>query len=531
MASNNTWVHSRHKLLRHIRLRVENYLGQPDRELKRYIKEYHGQFTGLWRKSRRQSLQKAILRNDLILGGDFHAFAQSQRSHLRILRELPVGLPLVLALECFEVEHQKLVDEFMAGKLSEKLFLKRIGWQDRWGFPWENFKPLLALAKERRFQVAAINHHDSARSGTSLRSRDRKIARELVKLKEQHLSKIIYTIIGETHIVDSHLPLCLYKLEPKLKLLQVFIDGEELYFRHAKTIHRDEVYHRGGNKFCLFESPPWVKWQSYLMFLEQNFDYEIDDVTDSATDVVSGIVDLIAEDFDIQVDRTQLQVSDDLDRFFKQVAKNFKKAEKRRAVESLIEAEKSVYLPEVGLCFLARHSVNHAAALAGQYIHSQLSHRESTPLQFPQDFERAIWIEAIGFFFSKWFNHRRKAKDVSVLQTKMLQSTSERSALELSLDQRMREILFAKTAKVRDIKRKKRSRSTYIAATNLLGPPLGERLFYAVQKKIVKPTQILKWLERPIAVEDFPQFYMKVVRNLEGVRGPTHNVSSRDSQL
>ncbi|MEZ4872599.1 MAG: hypothetical protein R2827_10275 [Bdellovibrionales bacterium] len=31
------------------------------------------------------------------------------------------------------------------------------------------------------------------------------------------------------------------------------------------------------NKWCVLRAPPWVQWQSYLMFLQQTMDVDLDD--------------------------------------------------------------------------------------------------------------------------------------------------------------------------------------------------------------------------------------------------------------
>ena len=79
-------------------------------------------------------LIKEIEKARLILGADFHAYQQSQRSHLRILRSLDPSLPIVLGLECFEVQHQSYIDAYLAGVLTDDELLRKTKWKQRWGF-------------------------------------------------------------------------------------------------------------------------------------------------------------------------------------------------------------------------------------------------------------------------------------------------------------------------------------------------------------------------------------------------------------
>ena len=90
-----------------------------EREYLRYVKSYA-------EVSNKSDLIKKVLAADLIFHGDYHTLRQSQRSVLRILREIEVKRDIILCLEMFHGRDQKHIDLFMAGKLSEKSFLKKI---------------------------------------------------------------------------------------------------------------------------------------------------------------------------------------------------------------------------------------------------------------------------------------------------------------------------------------------------------------------------------------------------------------------
>src|SRR5690606_3256666 len=99
---------------------------------------------------------RALAQARVVIGADFHAYSQSQRAHVRMLRDLVRRDSVVLALECLSHEHEKLAADFLAGKISEARFLSECGWEENWGFPWEHYRPLFELARDRGFAVRGI---------------------------------------------------------------------------------------------------------------------------------------------------------------------------------------------------------------------------------------------------------------------------------------------------------------------------------------------------------------------------------------
>ena len=92
----------------------------------------------------------------------------------------------------------------------------------------------------------------------------------------------------------------------------------------------------------------------------------------------------------------------------------------KRVADSFIESGKSFLIPQAGIIYLARASVNTASEMAGQYVHARLSKRHVAFGKMPIDFERFIWIKAVGYFMSKLMNPKRQAKTLRDLQNESL---------------------------------------------------------------------------------------------------------------
>src|SRR4029079_15403878 len=87
--------------------------------------------------------------------------------------------------------------------------------------------------------------------------------------------------------------------------------------------------------------------------------------------------------------------------------------------------------------------INHAATLAGQYLHGRACGLTRTAWKFPAEFEAQIWLEAFGFFASKLINHKRKADTLDDLKRELRtkgRQTSQKEALRLALGQRLMEV-------------------------------------------------------------------------------------------
>ena len=62
--------------------------GERSEELKKYEAEYQKEFALIWEVSNFKELIQKVAQSRFVLAGDFHYFYQSQKTHLRILREL-----------------------------------------------------------------------------------------------------------------------------------------------------------------------------------------------------------------------------------------------------------------------------------------------------------------------------------------------------------------------------------------------------------------------------------------------------------
>lgn len=524
------WIRIRKELYRQMEAQVRVRLGGEDPEVARYRREYEKEFEKKWRSSSRDELFRRLQKARLVLMGDFHALQQSQKSHLRVLKNFLTGRPVVLCLECFEAADQDLLNAFMAGKMSEREFLKSIEWSAKWGFPWDHLRPLIRWAQEKKIPVYGINRIFKKRSVASLKSRDFFAAQKLHQILLQHSDAVVFAIYGDLHLAEDHIPGEVLKLAgPSFRkhLFRIFQNSEKIYFQILRRELESsvDVVELSATSFCLLSVPPWVKWQNYLMYLERTYDLGLDEDEESIdyTDHISGYVKIISEELGNPLSCDDLSVYTAQDTaFWVQVEAHFSPKE-LKWIETLIEEGSSFYVPSLGIGYLARPTVNHAATLAAKYVHAKWSRTIQNHFDMPRDFLRQIWIEGMAYFGSKIINHKRKTDTVVDLRTALASkgaSGTDKEPLMLALSQKMHELMVVTNRpEARPILQPKRKRS-YLLASVLLGGMMGERLYAAYRNGLIAKTTLMNFAGKPLGTENFNVLYYEMMEVIESLPAP-----------
>lgn len=525
----NSWLKERKEILQKIKDQVRLYLGEESSDLALYAQSYKRDIQRPWATAQLSDIIVCLNQVQIVFGGDFHPFAQAQRAHLRLLRQIDVDRPVTLALECFSASDQKVIDSFMADKISEKEFLRRIAWDGKWGFPWSNYKPLIDFAKTNRLKVLGLNVETDERTSETLHFRDQFAAEILGKILKVHSQDLVYVIYGDLHIAENHLPKRTLEKTGYIHGIEsasIYLNSEHIYFALAEENKEGEIeiVKFNDRQFCILSSPPWVKWHSYLMYLEENFDVDLDadedewDLKVDHTDHVFQLVKMICSAIDAEVRMDAIEVYSLKDPQLLKMAERALNKSEFRIAYTLVQNDRSFYVPSEGFFYLSKATVNYAASLAGQYIHAQIAERKKNLWSFPQDFCRCIWIEAMGYMLSKFVNPKRKAQTMNDLK-KQLQAFDRkdkaREPLLLALDQKMSEILLTYTEKNRQQLYKPRNKSSYLHAAKFLGEMLGERYFALYQKKALGVSEIHLLLSQDLADKSFDAFYFEHLKLLD----------------
>lgn len=487
-----------------IRKRVQSIIGAETRDLKSYRETYDRELRrSSWQSVDKRHLFVRLRSAGIVLIGDFHAQKQSTRGFLRIIRK--IKSEFVIALECLAVKDQPAVDLFLKGEITEKEFLRQVGWKKNWGFPWENYKPLFKWAQAHHIRIYGINTRGAVKS---LKERDRFSAESIRKIRQQHKKAQIFVQYGDLHLASSHLPKALVQVLPREDVCVIYQSPESLYFKimeQQKELSTD-VVRLGPDRWALNGLPPWIKWQDYLLYLESGHDKRVRAQDVDPTDTVAHTVELLSRSFGLKTSLGSLSVytSDDND-FFEQL--NECSISLRNKIIENVQEGISFYIPELQCGYLARHSVNHVTRVAAQYIYFQQGTYTKTLLDPKKDFLKMIWLETVIYFCSKVKNPKRKTDTLQDIREALQKEQFDdrgKEALMLALSQKLSEMQFLSGGRFRplgDSVLRKHTKKSFFVSAQIIGGIMGEKLFSAFNKKQLRLPEnkvlIFKSLQSP----------------------------------
>lgn len=528
------WIRIRKDLYLQMERQVRHRLGEDTPELMRYHKIYDKEFNKKWTASTKEALWEQMAQSQVVMMGDFHALHQSQKAQLRVIRHIPKDRKVLLAVEFFEAADQDKINKYLSGKISEKEFLKAVQWQSKWGFPWEHYRPLLRWAQKHKISVQGLNKSYKKRNAETLKSRDVFAGKKIAELVQQNPDHLVFVIYGDMHLAGPHILQEVVKiLGPAFskKILRLFQNSERIYFQllNKELEASTDLVRISRNVFCLMSVPPWVKWQNYLMYLEQAYDLEIDEDDDEFldyTDHVSRYVKIMADELGLPVSVADLSVYTAKDTAFWTQLREHYDSKKMRWIEAMIAEEMSFYLPEIGAAYLARGTVNHAASLAMQYVHAHMNGSKSLLYEGPQDFLGWIWLQGVAYFGSKIINHKRKTDTIADIKASLASrgpADMGKEALQLALAQKMHELMVITGVPGHRLQARPRKKWSYMIAASLLGGMLGERLYAGYRKKMISPTTIQSFLKKSVESSSFNVAYYDILEVIESLPTPFHS--------
>jgi hypothetical protein len=564
MRADPHWIRERKQLLKNVKLEVRQRVGEDPDDVRAALRESEERLKRGFRPSSKSEILAELESVDFVLGGDFHAHGPAQRTHFKILRQVAIDRGLVLAMECFEVSSQKWIDEFLAGRIDLEKLRAKAKWDARWGFPFENYRALIELARRRRWKILACGWPREMTAGRQgLSKQDVFVAKRLWAASLLDPGKLIYLIMGELHLpgIEKHL----LELKASLKengrrpawrgvsILALHVMGEEVYFKLAlKSLEHTvdvvrfldprtrRVPKRGSSKstpdlrrYVALCSPPWVLWQSYLLHLDRTVELEWADAGRTEedfdpTDHVRRHIQWISQQLELRTeiqrdtqDLTVYLVSDP--RLWRKIETHLKSSDRELARKLMFE-ERSFVIPEGEWACLGQPTVNHAAHLAGEYLQMKASGRRRLTWKFPNDFEAAIFVEGLAYFASKYVNPKRQSESFADLRASLQawpqtlsgvsKSEDEREALRLALDQRMLELMHFHQGRQRRVQVRPKRSASWLWAALILGRMLGERIFTADRAHKLPQHELARWFKLDVTRPDFRREYLQILARL-----------------
>jgi len=95
---------------------------------------------------------------DVIYLGETHDSLEDHQAQLDIIQSLYSQNPkIAVAMEMFQHPFQDVLDAYLAGEITEAQLIEQTEYEQRWGFPWEYYAPILRFAQAQNLPVLAIN--------------------------------------------------------------------------------------------------------------------------------------------------------------------------------------------------------------------------------------------------------------------------------------------------------------------------------------------------------------------------------------
>ncbi len=108
--------------------------------------------------STQQQILQELVKADVVYLGETHDSPEAHKAQLEILQALhQQNRKIAIAMEMFQRPFQDVLDQYLAGKITEAQLVEQSEYEKRWGFPWENYAPLLRFAKTNQLPVLALN--------------------------------------------------------------------------------------------------------------------------------------------------------------------------------------------------------------------------------------------------------------------------------------------------------------------------------------------------------------------------------------
>jgi hypothetical protein len=531
-----------------IRADVRRALGPQTPLLRRYYEAYKREFRVVARHSSKEELLKQCVRSDIVLLGDYHTFAQSQKAALRLLRELANWeSPLALGLEMVPTTRQAELDEFMAGKLGEKEFLERIDYDANWGFPWENFKPILAFAREHQIPVIALNFESQR-----LEARDAHAARAIAAWAWANPKRKLFVLYGDLHLARGHIPKLLRQelreRALKKRVLTIFQNSESLYWRLAENrmAHAVDVLALGRGRYCIMNAAPWVKLQSFLEWVDKSSllnagEWESEGAGPNLHEIAHERLRALAEALNLRLPPSldfTVQTVNDLSFLTNSAALAGISRNELKAVKYHVLGNRGIFIPGANMMYLASTSVNSLCEGVSSLAHAVLSGTRTIFHDPREHFFTAALHAALAYFGSKVLNHKRKC-DLEDDFRLLLERPASRGMLPAERLQRRAAKLVLRHCKAqRDYLRSRRYRAPIVAGgpgrvpvfletARCIGFILGEKLYASFVEGRYPMVKIERLFMTKLSSPSSSRTqYLKLVTELE--RAPLGHTSKLD---
>lgn len=253
---------------------------------RKYLREFTQAFRQYETTLTPEEVDQKIRDSNIVLVGDYHALAASQRYAASVTEKIAAKRPVVLCVEAVLSRDQGILDSWWRREIGEEELRERLRFDREWGYEWQPFYELLSTARDHAEGIYGLDcmpREDMRR----IRSRDRHAAAKISEARRQHPNASIVVLFGESHLAPEHLPKLIKQNLQGNSLLTILQNVDALYWQAVGE--NAAAASIGPDTICVFNSSPLEKYESYRLCLER---WTNDDQTDFAPAVYNVIFSL-----------------------------------------------------------------------------------------------------------------------------------------------------------------------------------------------------------------------------------------------
>ncbi len=125
-----------------------------------FIERYHivSQASAQTSETDSEIILQALFSANVVYLAETHDSQADHAAQLEIIKKLyGNNQKIAIALEMFQLPYQSILDQYLQGNLSEAELIEQSEYNNRWGFPWEFYAPILRFAKDHQLPLLALN--------------------------------------------------------------------------------------------------------------------------------------------------------------------------------------------------------------------------------------------------------------------------------------------------------------------------------------------------------------------------------------
>ena len=337
---------------------------------RKYLREYTQAFQNFEGVLTTEEFEQAIASASVLLIGDYHALAASQRYAARLIEQVAAKGPVVVCVEAILSRNHAILDAWWRREIGSDELRTRLRFDRDWGYPWEPFLDVLTAARdhaEALYGLDSIPREDMRR----IRARDKHAATKITEARQRHPDAKIVVLFGESHLAPDHLPRFVKEALPSESLLTILQNVDALYWEAVGT--NSAVLSIRPDAVCVFNSSLVEKYESYRLCLDRWNGDDHDDFTPAVYNVIFALAKTIGFKLNSPHNGTQPKyLADSLPEVINAAAGSNEikplAGEKVRSILSIIEDTGCRYDPETNRFFVREFKMPAIAAEASRFL-------------------------------------------------------------------------------------------------------------------------------------------------------------------